>query len=157
MSEARTSSAAGPNAAGGPTTYAELDALLADLLAGVRTILGPRLVGLYLGGSLAAGDFDPARSDVDFVAATEGRLSCADCASLAAMHRRLAGRHSWAVRLEGSYIPRDALRRYDPRRHGLSGVADGRRIRPGRPRHRLGDPAPRPAGARRGTGRPPTP
>src|SRR3989442_5982121 len=36
------------------TGYADVDAVLADLLAGVRGTLGPQLVGVYLDGSLAA-------------------------------------------------------------------------------------------------------
>jgi len=36
--------------------YADVDALLAELLAGVRGTLGPQLVAVYLDGSLATGE-----------------------------------------------------------------------------------------------------
>lgn len=104
------------HAATRPTTpYPEISAVLAALLDGVRTVLGPNLAGLYLHGSLAAGGFDPDSSDIDVVAATTAPLSAAAFAALAAMHTRLrAGAGPWAARLEGSYIPLSALRRYDP-------------------------------------------
>ena len=40
----------------------------AALVARLRELLGPELVGVYAGGSYAFGDFDPARSDVDVAA-----------------------------------------------------------------------------------------
>jgi hypothetical protein len=57
-----------------PTPYPDVNAVLQELLAGVQAILGPHFVGLYLGGSLAGGDFDPRRSDVDFLVATADDL-----------------------------------------------------------------------------------
>jgi predicted nucleotidyltransferase len=36
----------------------------------MQAVLRDRFIGLYLGGSLALGDFDPQRSDIDFVAVT---------------------------------------------------------------------------------------
>ncbi len=97
------------------TAYPEIDALLARLLAEVRAILGAEFVGMVLYGSLALGDFDPRRSDVDFVVVTESPVEGAALVALQAMHRRLgAGPGRWALELEGSYIPRAALRRYAP-------------------------------------------
>jgi len=88
--------------------------LLSDLLAGVRALLRERFVGLYLYGSLATGDFSPETSDVDFVVVTAFEPSDDDVAALAALHARLAAAGGLATKLEGSYIGRDALRRYDP-------------------------------------------
>jgi hypothetical protein len=92
----------------------DVDALLEALLTGIRAILENELIGLYVDGSLALGDFDPARSDIDFIAATADDLSSATVDGLAAMHRRIitSGR-PFAAELEGSYIPLRALRRYD--------------------------------------------
>ncbi len=109
-----------------PTPYPDLNAVLADLLSGTRTILGARLVGLYLGGSLAAGDFDPASSDVDFLAVTAGDLSNDTIDRLRTLHARLAGGESkWGYELEGAYIPRADLRRYDPARTATPHVERG--------------------------------
>jgi hypothetical protein len=98
-----------------PTPYPDVNAVLDLLLREVRAILGERLVGMYLYGSLSLGDFDPASSDIDFVAVTGGELDAALVAALGAMHERLAGDPSpWARRLEGWYLPRAAIRRYAP-------------------------------------------
>src|SRR5437016_11445240 len=60
---------------GQSTGYADVDAVLADLLAGVRGTLGPQLVGVYLDGSLATGDFAEHSSDIDVLVVTEDALS----------------------------------------------------------------------------------
>jgi hypothetical protein len=100
---------------GGATGYPAVDALLARLLAGVRGALGDELVGFYVYGSLSLGDFDPESSDIDFLAATRGVLGDERLAALAALHHEIASSGlAYAERLEGSYIPLRALRRYDP-------------------------------------------
>jgi len=98
-----------------PTPYPAVNALLAGALSGALGALGDELVGFYLDGSLALGDFDPATSDVDFIAAIARPLSPETFAALASMHRRLrdSGR-PFATELEGSYIPLHALRRHNP-------------------------------------------
>lgn len=98
-----------------PTPNPEINDLLQALLTEVQALLGEGLVGLYVHGSLASGDFAPLRSDVDFVAATREALPASLLPQLAAMHARLRGSNlKWAAKLEGSYIPLAALRRYDP-------------------------------------------
>ena len=90
--------------------------MLDALLAGARETLGARVLGLYLYGSLATGDFDPDTSDIDFVVVTDGDLGDADVAALAEMHARLRKRGAPFAALEGSYLPRAALCRWDPAR-----------------------------------------
>lgn len=98
-----------------PTPYPEINALLDRLLGDVRRILGTEFVGMYLYGSLSGGDFDPESSDVDFLVVTEHALPETAVAALGEMHARIAASAiPWADRLEGSYIPRAAIRRYDP-------------------------------------------
>jgi hypothetical protein len=92
-----------------------VNAALEELLTGVRRALGEHFVGLYLYGSLAAGDFLPDRSDIDFIVVTEGPLSEPIVAALREMHEALwAGGSYWAQRLEGAYIPKAELRRHSP-------------------------------------------
>jgi len=94
---------------------AYLNRLLDRLLAEQQAVLSRAMLGLYLHGSLALGAFNPFRSDIDFVVATDGRLAGETQAALAAMHARLRAEGiPWADHLEGSYIPVAALRRYDP-------------------------------------------
>ena len=38
-----------------PTPYSDVNAVLDELLSGVKQVLGPRFVSMYLGGSLATG------------------------------------------------------------------------------------------------------
>ena len=100
----------------GLTPLPEVDELLREFLARVRTVLAPRLVGVYLDGSLATGDFEPDRSDIDLAVVTAAPLGAGSIALLAAMHRTLAGRSArWGLEIEGSYVSRAWLRRYQPR------------------------------------------
>jgi hypothetical protein len=101
-----------------PTPYPDVNAVLHVLLSGVQAILGNHFIGMYLHGSLASGDFDPQRSaDIDFVVVTADQLPDEMLPALEAMHARIAASGlKWATRLEGDYIPRPALRRYDPTR-----------------------------------------
>ncbi|HEX5547187.1 MAG TPA: aminoglycoside adenylyltransferase domain-containing protein [Ktedonobacterales bacterium] len=91
--------------------------VLALLLNSIRDVLGGQLVGLYLYGSLSSGDFNPASSDVDFVAVTRDAITENDPAfeQLRQMHGRIAASGlPFATNLEGSYIPHAAWRRYNP-------------------------------------------
>jgi aminoglycoside adenylyltransferase-like protein/nucleotidyltransferase-like protein len=101
-----------------PTPYAEVNAVLRLLLQEVRAVLGPELIGMYCYGSLSLGDFEPGSSDIDFLAVTDRELPEETLRALEAMHARIAASGlQWADKLEGSYIPRAALRRYDPARN----------------------------------------
>lgn len=71
-------------------------------------MLGANLVAAYVHGSLALGAYDPDASDVDFLVATETDLDAAAVARLAALHEQLGDR------LDGSYLARAVLRRFDP-------------------------------------------
>jgi predicted nucleotidyltransferase len=96
-------------------TTADILEMLDAHLSGIRDILGDNLVGVYLRGSLALGDFDPAASDLDFFAVTERRISDAEFAALAALHTRLDHLpNRYAAELEGPYIDRAAARRFHP-------------------------------------------
>lgn len=98
-----------------PTPYAEVNEVLNLLLLNVKKILGEQFIGMYLYGSLSSGDFEPETSDIDFLVITSEALSDEKIAKLEAMHKQ-----SWAtsskraLELEGSYVPRDLIRRHDP-------------------------------------------
>lgn len=108
-----------------PTPYDDVNRLLGELLARVQTILGDQLVGMYLYGSLSLGDFDPASSDVDFLVVTVGELPQEILTRLEQAHAEIAASGlPYATRLEGSYIPHAAWRRYNAEnaRHPTVGV-----------------------------------
>lgn len=95
------------------TPFEALDGILHEFVDGLRSVLGPRLSGVYLQGSFGLGDGDE-HSDVDFVAAVEGELSDRDVESLQQLHGRIFDCDvSWAQHLEGSYFPLETLRRVD--------------------------------------------
>src|SRR5437868_4266347 len=87
-----------------PTPYAELNSVLRDLVESVQAVLGEKLVGAYLQGSFAVGDFD-LHSDVDFIMVIEEELSEQEVEGLQAVHERIYSLASpWAQHLEGSYF-----------------------------------------------------
>lgn len=96
-----------------PTPYADLNAVLREMADSMREVLGRNLVGVYLQGSFALGDFD-AHSDADWIVALEKPLSAGEVEALQAMHERIFCLEcAWAQHLEGSYFPKDVLRRAD--------------------------------------------
>jgi predicted nucleotidyltransferase len=96
-----------------PTSFPALNELLRELVSSAEAILGENFGGAYLQGSFAVGDADE-YSDVDFIMVTHGELGDEQVAALQAMHARLYALDvPWAQHLEGSYVPKDALRRVD--------------------------------------------
>jgi predicted nucleotidyltransferase len=96
-----------------PTPYAELNAVLHELVASIRQAVGDDFIGAYLQGSFAVGDFDE-HSDADFVVAIRNELTEAQVAELQKVHERVYGLESeWARHLEGSYFPGAILRSGD--------------------------------------------
>jgi hypothetical protein len=89
--------------------------MLEALLPGIRNTLEDNLVGVYLRGSLALGDFIPATSDIDVLVVTARPVGDAEFGALAELHARLAASpHPYAKRLEIAYIDRAAWRRFEP-------------------------------------------
>jgi hypothetical protein len=69
-----------------PTPCVDINQLLELLLSGMQKILGGKLVGLYLNGSLVIGDFDPNISDIDLVAALSSDIDDKEFEELQKMH-----------------------------------------------------------------------
>ena len=96
-----------------PTPYPDVNQVLLILLENVRIILGDYFTGMYLYGSLATGDFEPGRSDIDFLVVTGRELPENIVSELKTMHQRIfEWGMKWAKHLEGSYIPLNVVRRY---------------------------------------------
>lgn len=95
------------------TQFAELDAVLADLVGSARDILGDTFVGAYVQGSFALGAGD-IHSDCDFVVATTSPPSGAAEAELRRLHDGIPTRPGhWVHDLEGSYADVGSLRSAD--------------------------------------------
>lgn len=93
----------------------DITEILNVLRAGVQQVLRHNLVGVYLRGSLALGEFRPATSDVDVLAVTEQPVGAAEFAALATLHAQLATlSNPYANRIEMAYLDRAALRRFQP-------------------------------------------
>jgi len=85
------------------------------VLSNVQAVIGAHFHGMYLFGSLASGGFNPHSSDIDFVVVTDSDLPNELLSRLRSMHADIAASGlEWARELEGFYIPRDYLRRYNP-------------------------------------------
>ncbi len=101
-----------------------IELLLCDLLTGIQSVIGERLVGLYLYGSLASGGYEPGISDVDLLAATDRDLT--EIEGLRTMHAELARRHpEWDDRIEVAYLSVDALGSFKERRSSLVVISPG--------------------------------
>src|SRR5712691_11153803 len=93
-----------------PTPYAEINQLLELLPVGIQKVLGEKLVGLYLYGSLVTGDFDNESSDIDLVAVLSSDIDDRDFTHLQKMHNDFANKYKqWDDRIEVCYISVAAL------------------------------------------------
>jgi hypothetical protein len=87
------------------TPFADLDALLVDLLRSWRRILGENLAGAYLQGSFALGAGDQ-YSDCDWIVAVHAQPTASHEAELRALHDEIPTRAGhWPHDIEGSYAP----------------------------------------------------
>src|SRR5688500_4744797 len=92
------------------TIYAPAAALLETLLPKMQSLLGDKLAGVYLYGSLVLGDFDPDISDIDLLAAITDDLTDAEFAALDSLHSEIvAAQPEWVNRVEIAYITSEAL------------------------------------------------
>jgi predicted nucleotidyltransferase len=108
------------------TNDEELDGLLWDLLGRMRAALGGKLVGLYLYGSLAAGDFDRGSSDIDLLAVTSSDVEEGEFERLREMQDGFVGEHAeWDDRLEIAYLSAEALRTFRERASRAAVVSPG--------------------------------
>ena len=90
----------------------EVDALLPALSVEIASALKPqpRLLGLYLYGSVTTGAFVPGISDIDLLAVTDGPITPEIIARLQPMHAQIAACFPrWQDRIEVIYVPRQAL------------------------------------------------
>ncbi|GAB2614294.1 nucleotidyltransferase domain-containing protein [Pseudactinotalea suaedae] len=106
------------------------DLLLHELSEAIVTTLGNQLVGLYVHGSYVAGDFEPARSDLDLLAVLHRHPDPASLELVRPLHAGVAVEHpGWADRIEVDYLSLTTLRTLTERPGPMM------RISPGEPLH----------------------
>lgn len=110
----------------GVSYYPEIEKLLDRLLHQMQRILGENLTGLYLYGSLVAGDFDPEISDIDLLAVTSLDTGDQELEQLRGMHNALVLENpEWEDRIEVQYITADALRTFKTQRSRMAAISPG--------------------------------
>jgi predicted nucleotidyltransferase len=106
-----------------------VDQLLSALQSRIATTLGDQLIGLYLYGSLVAGDFDPDISDIDLLAITTADIDSPTFSRLRDMHAAIAADFpAWDNRIEVQYYSAGALRTFKTRRSPMVGLSPGEPI-----------------------------
>ena len=106
--------------------HPEVDALLEILLARIREVLGDKLVGLYLYGSLVMGDFDMEASDIDLLAALTSDVTETEFERLQAMHDAIAREHPpWENRIEVQYYSLQGLNTFRDKRTPIAKISPG--------------------------------
>lgn len=99
------------------TPYPAINTVLREWAEGVTRLLGEKIIGLYLSGSLAYGDFVPERSDIDLQAVVQSPLTEDELRSVEQLHRQIELLSpQWAGRIECSYVPLELMRELTPPR-----------------------------------------
>lgn len=94
-----------------PTSYPALNLVLHTLVTEIQDTLEETFLAAYLHGSFAVGDFDE-HSDVDFAIVIDQPLTESQVEALQELHDRIYRLDSpWAQHLEGSYFPKDVIKR----------------------------------------------
>ncbi|QIN83899.1 DUF4111 domain-containing protein [Rubrobacter tropicus] len=98
-----------------------------DCLAGeIRRASTGSLVGLYLYGSLAAGDFEPERSDIDLLAVVSSGVEGEAFDRLDDMHGRIVEDYpAWENRIEVAYVSVMALRKFKTETSEIAVISPG--------------------------------
>jgi len=108
------------------TPYDDINVLLESLLSQFLHVLQQQLVGVYLYGSLTAGDFDHESSDIDLLVATRTDISKAEFEALDAVHRDFAiANPEWDNRIEVAYLSVTALQTFKTETSRIAVISPG--------------------------------
>src|SRR5437868_10098577 len=87
-----------------------INAVLTEWVEGLKRLLGKKVIGMYLSGSLAYGDFVPDRSDIDLEAVVRSPLTDDELISVEQLDKDIErGCPEWADRIECSYVPLELM------------------------------------------------
>ncbi len=113
------------------TPYPDINSFFDTLLLHLKTILGDRLIGVYLFGSLVWGDFEYGSSDIDVLVVTSSNITSNEFDQLDHMQRELAKTYTHAKEgmVEIAYISENALQTFKTKRSQIA------ILHPGEPFH----------------------
>ena len=84
-----------------PTPFTDVNFVLDHFRSQLQALLDSELMGIYLVGSLALGDFNPRSSDIDFVVVTSTEIDPDRFTALQHVHAQFAASNSpWAEKIE---------------------------------------------------------
>ncbi len=113
------------------TPYSDVNEVLELLLLNLKKVLGDKLMGLYLYGSLLTGDFDIEISDIDLLAVTSTDIDDNEFSALNKMHKDFVKEYKkWNDRIEIAYVSKDALKTFKTKKSQIAIIS------PGEPFHR---------------------
>jgi predicted nucleotidyltransferase len=108
------------------TQSAEINAVLDALLAQIRAVLGQKLVGAYLYGSLVWGDFDQESSDIDLLVATSSDMDEQEFIDLNQMQLGFVDTYKhWENRIEIAYLSTAALQTFKSQTSKIAIISPG--------------------------------
>ena len=103
-----------------------VEGILERIVAGLKAILGERLLGIYVYGSLVDGGFDADVSDIDLVVTLRDELDGALFEALDGLHESIvAANPAWHDRLELVYISAAGLRGFRERKSRIAVISPG--------------------------------
>lgn len=109
------------------TPFKDINEIIDSLAIGLESVLGTNLIGLYLTGSLSYGDFNPNRSDIDFLAVIQIPLSSEELKKVEQLHKKIELENKvWAERIECSYVTKDMLQNILPPKTPRPYVGEGK-------------------------------
>lgn len=109
-----------------PTPYENINNLLGALFSNIQSVLGEKLVGLYLYGSATAGDFDEDLSDVDLLAAVKTDITDKEFSELEKMHHEFVQKYpQWKDRIEVAYLSLHGLKTFKNERSQIVVISPG--------------------------------
>lgn len=108
------------------TAYNDVNSLLSELTLSIKDILGKKLVGLYLDGSLVLGDFEPGISDLDLIAILSSEVNNQEFEKLHKMHNAFVTKHKeWNDRVEVCYITVNAINTTKTQESNIVNISPG--------------------------------
>ena len=108
------------------TSYNNINILLDSLLIKLKEVLGEKLIGFYLYGSLVWGDFDYDISDIDLLAVLSNDIDDKELILLKNMHDDFAGDNiEWDGRIEVQYFSKDGLKNFRTKSSKMANISPG--------------------------------